>query len=268
MATAVVLAAGRGRRLRDSDGGTLPTEAQREAARAGLKALMPVGPGTGRPLIDFVLHVLADAGVADAVLVVPPDHAALERHLAALAPKRLRVQLAVQTTPTGTAGAVAAAAEHVEASRFLVINGDNLYPVDAIRGLTHLDTCALAAFTRASLERESGFSPTRVAAFAAVERDRDGWLAGMQEKPPVGAMGPETLVSMNLWWMDQTLFEACHDVPPSARGERELPDAVMLAVSRGTPFRVVEACGVVLDLTTADDVSRVSGALGDVEPQP
>jgi hypothetical protein len=46
-----------------------------------------------------------------------------------------------------------------------------------------------------------------------------------------------------------------------------LPDAVLLAIARGTPFRVIEATGAVLDVTTAADVDVVSRALAGVEPR-
>jgi glucose-1-phosphate thymidylyltransferase len=258
--TAVVLAAGRGRRLQASAAGTLADAAQRDAAGRGVKVLMPVGPD-GRRLIDHVLERLADAGCTETVLVVPPDHADLAAHVARRVPSSLGVRFAVQPVPNGTAGAVIAAADAVGSADFLVVNGDNLYPAAALSALLALDGCGLAGFTRASLERDSGFSAERVAAFATVECDAAGWLTGMREKPPVDAVGPDSRVSMNLWRMDRTVFDACRDVPLSPRGEYELPDAVLLAVSRGTRFRVVEAAGVVLDLTTAADVAVVSQAL-------
>ncbi len=260
--TAVVLAAGRGRRLQASDGGALTSAAQRAAAARGLKVLMPVGDG-GRPLIDYVLARLTEAGCTDVVLVVPPDHEALATHIARHPPATLRVRFAVQPRPTGTAGALAAAAPAIDALAFLVVNGDNLYPVTAVRALIALDGCGLAGFSCASLERDSGFTPARIAAFAAVECDAAGWLTGMREKPPADALTPSTLVSMNLWRLDGAVLDACRDVAPSSRGEQELPDAVLLAVARGTRVRVVPAAGVVLDLTTAADVPVVSRALGE-----
>ena len=163
--TAVVLAGGRGRRLQTSDASALDSDAQRLAAARGLKVLMPVGAG-GRLLVDYVLARLAEAGVTEVVLVVPPDHADLAAHLAARAPAGLALRLAVQPVATGTAGAVAAAAPLVSTAACLVVNGDNLYPVAALRALSALDTCGMAAFTRASLERDSGFPPARV---------RQGW---------------------------------------------------------------------------------------------
>lgn len=261
--TAIVLAGGRGRRLQASDASALQTAAQRRAAARGLKVLMPIGPD--RLLVDAVLERLASAGVTEAVVVVPPDHAELAAHLTAHPVRGLRTRLAVQPVANGTAGAVAAAAPHVTTPACLVVNGDNVYPTPAIAALVALDGCGMAGFTRASLEHESGFPAARVAAFAIVEHDAEGWLTGIREKPPVEAIGPGAFVSMNLWRMDQAMLAACADVAPSARGELELPDAVMLAVSRGTRVRVVPATGAVLDVTTAADVAVVSRALAAQE---
>ncbi len=261
--TGVVLAAGRGRRLQASDAAAL-TPAQRDAAARGLKVLMPVGPAR-RPLVDYVIARLVEAGCSTIVLVVPADHEALAGHLSDAVPVGASIRLAVQTVADGTAGAVAAAASSVDDDAFLVVNGDNLYPLDVMRALTALAGCGLAGFRRASLERESGFTRERVAAFAAIDCDGDGRLMGLREKPAPETLTAQTLVSMNLWRLDRRLFDACRDVALSPRGERELPDAVMLAVARGVPFHVVPAEGAVLDLTTAADVPAVTRALALAE---
>lgn len=260
--TAVVLAAGRGRRLSTSDASHLATAEQRAAAAHGLKALMPVGDD-GRRLIDHAIARLVEGGCDDIVLVAPPDHGALAAHLAARSSDGVPVRIAVQATPDGTAGAVAAAAPAPAlhgGGDCLVVNGDNLYPVEAIRTLVGLDGAALAGFTRASLARDSGYTPARIAAFATVAH-RDGWVTGLEEKPPVDRIGPDTLVSMNLWRLSPAVRQACADVAPSPRGERELPAAVMLAIARGERVRAVPVEGRVLDLTTAADVAIVSDAL-------
>lgn len=258
--TALVLAAGRGRRLAASDGSKLASPEQRQAAARGLKALMPVGTD-GRRLVDHVIARLVAGGCDNIVLVAPPDHAALAAHLASRPHDGATVRVAVQPTPNGTGGAVAAAAAALHGDRdCLVVNGDNLYPVAAIRTLVALDGDALAGFTRHSLEHDSGYAPERIAAFATVAH-RDGWVTGLEEKPPVDRLGAETLVSMNLWRLSPAVRQACAEVGPSPRGERELPAAVMLAIARGTRVRVIPVAGRVLDLTTAEDVAIVSEAL-------
>lgn len=268
--TAVLLAAGRGTRLRDSDPAHLHTDAQREAAARGLKVMMPVDVEGGR-WIDYAIDALERAGCTEIVLVVPPEHEDLGTHLARTPRRRLRLRFAVQVVPDGTAGAVLAAAPFVDAPSFLVVNGDTIYPVDAVKAAAAIDGCGLAAFTREGLRRESGFPVEKVAAFALVEHDAGGLLTAMREKPSptqVASLGGDALVSVNLWKMGPAVFDACRDVPPSPRGERELPDAVLLAVARGTPFRVVEVAGHLFDLTTAADVPFASRALHHGLPAP
>ena len=267
---AVVLARGSGRRMQRADAGASLTTAQQAAADAGAKVLMPVGEGTPRPFLDYALSALADAGCTEACLVVAPDHEAMRARYPPDRGARLRVHFAVQAEPGGTAAAVAAAAPVVGGRPFLVANGDNLYPHEAIRALVRLDTCGLSAFTRASLVHESGFDVARVARFATVDVDPHGWLTGLREKPTAGelsASAPATLISMNLWRFDASVLAACHDVGPSPRGEYELPDAVMLAVARGTPVRVLTAHGAVLDLTSRADIGVVSARLAHAEPR-
>jgi glucose-1-phosphate thymidylyltransferase len=268
--TAVVLAAGRGRRLQRSDISTLAHDAQRRAAASGIKVMMPVDAAGRRPFLDYVLDALAKAGCREVVLVVAPDHEAIRAHLDTRPSTGVTVRLAVQPSPEGTADAVACAAPLVTPAHFLVVNGDNLYPVTALRALADLDGCGLAAFSRETLATTSGFSVERLAAFALVRHDGAGNLTGLVEKPDPADLvhgGGDALVSMNLWKVSPAVVAACREVSPSARGERELPDAVQLALARGTPFRVVEAAGPVLDVTTATDVGIVSRALAGEEPR-
>ena len=73
---------------------------------------------------------------------------------------------------------------------------------------------------------------------------------------------------MNVWRFDERIFDACRDVPRSARGEFELPEAVALAVARGVPFRVIAARGPVLDLSRRADAADVERRLAAAEARP
>ncbi|MXY85772.1 MAG: NTP transferase domain-containing protein, partial [Chloroflexi bacterium] len=100
--TAVVLAAGRGERLRSE----LPK---------------PLYSICGRAMASYVLHALADAGVSRAVVVVPPDGRGrlIEQRLREDAPD-LNLCFAVQQEPRGTADAVLAAKGQVRTTQVLV----------------------------------------------------------------------------------------------------------------------------------------------------
>ena len=122
----------------------------------------------------------------------------------------------------------------------------------------------LPVFERDDLVASSNIPPERVQAFALLEVDRHGILTRIVEKPADAEMPPPgapMLVSMNCWRFDARIFDACRDVAPSARGELELPIAVMLAVSRGVAFRAVPARGPVLDLSRRGDAAEVARRL-------
>ena len=116
--TAVVLAAGRGERLRSD----LPK---------------PLYPICGRAMSSHVLHALADAGVQRAVVVVPPgDRGELVKRTLSTDAPDLDLCFAVQQQPRGTAYAVLAAKHQVGTTQVLVVNGDlPLLSADQIRPL-------------------------------------------------------------------------------------------------------------------------------------
>lgn len=268
---ALVMARGAGRRMRDPDDDASLTAAQQRAADAGRKGMMPVGGDGGRPFLDYVLSTLADAGCAAVCLVVAPDHEDVRAHYARQRPRRVRLSYAVQAEPLGTADAVLAAERFVASDPFLVVNADNLYPVDALRALVSLDGPGLPGFEREALVEDSGFPAARVAQFALLDVDAAGWLQAIDEKPgeaALAARGPHALVSMNAWRFDRRIFGACRDSPPSPRGELELAGAVMLAMKRGVRFRVVPARGAALDLSRRGDVAAVSRRLAGFVPRP
>src|SRR5881394_1304678 len=192
--------------MRRPDPGATLTAAQRQAADAGVKALMPIG---GRPFLDYVLSGVADAGVTRVGLVVAPDHRAIADHYAAARPARVELSFVVQREPRGTANAVAAADTWIDGQPFLVMNGDNLYPVTALRDLVALDEPALPVFDAEDPVATSNIPPERIHAFALVEIDESRYLSRIVEKPT--AIRPATIrhVSMNLWRFDARILTAC-----------------------------------------------------------
>lgn len=267
---ALLLARGLGRRMQQ-DGGVALTAAQRAAAAGGAKGMVPVGTA-GRPFLDHVLGALADAGCHDVCLVVAPEHEALTGYFTGAGrPSRVRLSWAVQPKADGTARAVLAGQPFAGDDPFLVLNADNLYPVEVLRALVALDGPGLPVFDRDALVRDSGFPADRVAGFALLDVDATGQLRGIVEKPSpqqLAAAGDHALVSMNVWRFDAGIFAACARVPLSARGEYELPGAVALAITMGTIFRAIPARGAVLDLSRQGDIPMVSARLAGLEPRP
>jgi glucose-1-phosphate thymidylyltransferase len=252
--------------MRRADAGAAVGEDQARVADTGVKAMIPIG----RPFLDYVLSGLADAGLTEVCLVIGPEHDAVRdyyRGPAAL--KRVRVSFAVQERPLGTADAVAAASPVVGPRAFLVLNSDNYYPVEAYRALASLGGPGLVAFERDAMVRQSNVPADRVGQFAAVRIDDDDTMLDIVEKPDaamLASFGNEVYLSMNCWRFDTSVLDACRRVPLSARGERELTDAVRLARQEaGTRFRVVRMNAGVLDLSSRGDIASVAGRLARVE---
>ena len=262
---AVVLARGLGTRMREPDAAARLSEGQRRAADAGIKTMIPVH---GRPFLDYVLSTLADAGLTEAALIVAPDHDAVREHYRACPAGRVALTFLVQAEPRGTADAVLAAEPWTNGNPFLVMNADNLYPVPALRALAALDEPGLPGFDRDDLVRTSNIPAERILAFAFVDVDDEGYLTGIVEKPGDRPRENDQLVSMNLWHFDARIFDACREVPLSARGELELPEAVGLAARRGVRFKTIHARGPVLDLSRRADAAAVERRLAGLAPRP
>jgi dTDP-glucose pyrophosphorylase len=275
---AVVLAAGRGSRLRESTMAAVPAGVgergldpeQRWAAERGLKPLVPFH---GAPFLAYGLAALARAGIREVCLVVRPDAGgsgedpirSWARGAAAGEGRSLRVDFAVQPRPEGSARALLSAERWVGDDSFLLVNADNLYPPEVLEGVGRLPGCGLAGFRSSGLLSGGRIPRGRIASFALLEVDGGGCLRNVVEKPDPEAragFGPDPLVSMNCWRFTPGIFEACRSVPVSARGEYELPAAVLGRIrSGGGCVTVLPVDAEVLDLTEREDIARVEDAL-------
>lgn len=274
--------------MRAHDASVTLTAEQQRAADAGHKAMMPIH---GRPFLDYAISAVADAGVDRVALVIAPDADAVRRYYEDVAPpSRVRLEFVVQPEARGTADAILCAEAWTEGQPFVAMNSDNLYPVSALRDLVALDEPGLPGFDADDLVRSSNIPRERIASFALLAVDDTGYLSSIIEKPGRAPSYPSSspsypsslapsypssfspsypsLVSMNLWRFDARIFDACRDVPRSARGEFELPEAVGVAVARGVRFRVLSGSGPVLDLSRRSDAADVERRLDGVEPRP
>jgi glucose-1-phosphate thymidylyltransferase len=245
---------------------TALTPEQESAARAGAKAMMPVG----RPFVEFVLSALADSGIVDVILVVAPADVAIREHFSRNPPRRIGVRFAVQDRPLGTANAVSAARDLVRDAPFLVLNGDNYYDTYVCREACSIAGSGVIAFEAESLIRESGIARERVARYALLDVGPDDCLLAIHEKPlpdhPL-MRAEQRWVSMNLWSFTPAIFAACALVKPSPRGELELQSAVTTAMQEfGTCFRVIRTRAGVLDLAERADVEIVRARLAQMLP--
>jgi glucose-1-phosphate thymidylyltransferase len=264
---AVILARGLGTRMRKQAGAALD-EHQEAIADTGVKALIPIG----RPFLDYVLSAVADAGYRRVCLVIGPDHDAIRRYYGEeLRLQRLSVDFAVQVEPRGTANAVLAAETFAGGDDFAVLNSDNYYPVEALRGLREQGGSGVGLFDWQAMIAGSNLSEARLRTFA-VARVKDGHLAGILEKPDEAtwaALPQPIWISMNCWQFRPTIFDSCRAIRPSARDEYEITDAVQHSIDvLGERFRAVTVAAPVLDLTCREDVAVIAQKLAGTQVRP
>jgi bifunctional UDP-N-acetylglucosamine pyrophosphorylase/glucosamine-1-phosphate N-acetyltransferase len=231
---AVVLAAGRGARMRSA----LP------------KVLHPVA---GVPMVRLVCDALRSVGFGRVVVVAGPAH---EQVAEAAGPG---VEIAVQDEPLGT-GHAALAARGVagEAGHVLVLNGD--LPLVTPRTLRetaerHLATGAALTFTTAYLDDPAGYG--------RVIR-RNGRIDGVVD-PAAGdaATRGEPEVDACVYAAEAAwLWPALAALDAGPRGERALTDLIGRAVAGGgaQTYQVHEAAEV-LQVNTRADLARAEQAM-------
>ncbi len=266
MHKAVILARGLGTRMRRADNEAQLDAQQSAAADTGVKALIPIG----RPFLDYVLSALAQAGYQQVCLVVGPEHDAIRDYYGRkVQPQKLKITFAVQQEPRGTADAVAAAETFAGSDPILVLNSDNYYPLEALRGLRDISGHGVALFEDQAMLTGSNIPADRLRQFAVGKIDRLGNMEQILEKPDEATLAslPRPLwLSMNCWRFGPSIFEGCRHIQPSPRGELELPDAVGYVMNvLGEPFRVVEVRAPVLDLSSRRDIATVKAKLAGTE---
>ncbi|MGH7448521.1 MAG: sugar phosphate nucleotidyltransferase [Longimicrobiales bacterium] len=259
MTRAVVLAAGRGARMRAAAPDVILDPAQGAAADQGLKGLVPFH---GHVFLSYVLTSLADAGYNDVCLVTGPGSDPVRTHFERLTTRRLRLSFAVQEAPLGSAHALLAAEAFSAGSDVIVLNSDNRYPAEALRALRGLAGSGLIGFRPDGL-LAGNIDRDRLTGYAIVEMDETGMLRNIIEKPDaarLAAAGGQLVISMTCWRFGPGIFDAIRATPRSARGEFEIPDAVRIAM-RTECFEVIPLSVPVLDLSQRGDIPRVGKLL-------
>ena len=260
----VILARGLGTRMRSEQENTRLDALQSAAADSGMKAMIPFG----RPFLDFVLSGLADAGYGRACIVIGPEHSAVREHYARIKPQRISVEFAIQQKPIGTADAVLTVKEFADGREFVVLNGDNLYPLEVLAALRDLGEPGAVMFDEESLVRNSNIPAERVRSFAYGAVNGENYLSDLVEKPDeshASDLRANSLISMNCWRFSEEIFPACQRVALSSRGEYELPSAVGEAVRGGMRLRIVRSTEGVLDLSRRADISAVAERLKGIK---
>jgi glucose-1-phosphate thymidylyltransferase len=200
--------------------------------------------------------------------VIGPEHAFVQEYYAQVNPQQIRVHFAIQAKAIGTADAVLSAEVFADGNEFVVLNADNLYPLEVLAALRELGEPGAVMFDEDALVRNSNIPAERIRSFAFGTVSADNYLTDLIEKPDessASGLRANSLISMNCWRLAPDIFSACRNVTISSRGEFELPVAVREAVRAGMRLKIVRSVAGVLDLSRRSDISAVAERLKEIQ---
>ena len=213
---AVLLAAGEGVRLQ-------PLTATRP------KHLIKVG---GKPILQFCLEAVKNAGITDAVIVTHYMGDAIRQYFGDGEKLGLNISFVEQEEVLGTGNAAAAAEPYVEGD-FVLIYGDLLFGANAVK-----DTLRL--FEHSKIAAVVGVVPVdNPESYGVIELDKKKMVKRIVEKPVAGKV-PSNLANAGVYVFSTEVFDKIRQTKASPRGEWELTDAVTLLASEGETVLAAE----------------------------
>jgi glucose-1-phosphate thymidylyltransferase len=207
------------------------------------KQLVPIA---NKPIIEYGLEDLAEAGVTTVGIVISPETGAAISRAVEQAAKRigLDVTFILQDEPLGLAHALKVALPFIDGDECLMYLGDNLVKsgvADVVRDFKEFQpSCQIM------------LSPVdNPSSFGVADLAEDGSIRRLIEKPEIP---PSNLALVGVYLFDDSIAEAVDAIKPSARGELEITDAIQYLVESGRDVRASIVSGWWKDTGTRDDL--------------
>lgn len=164
------------------------------------KHLLPIA---NRPHIEHVLDLLQTHGIDEVVLLTSYLAEAFEGVIAKAGSRGMRIDVAHEEEPRGTAGAIKNAEVLIGDETFLAFNGDVLSAVDLTAALGfHRTSGAIGTLVLTPVEDPS--------AFGVVPTDSSGRVLRFVEKPPAGT-AETNLINAGVYVLEPEILAS---IPP------------------------------------------------------
>ncbi|MHA1505925.1 MAG: bifunctional sugar-1-phosphate nucleotidylyltransferase/acetyltransferase [Candidatus Asgardarchaeia archaeon] len=199
---AVVLAAGKGKRLR-------PFTYTRP------KPMMPVG---GKPILEHTLTSLSKLGIRDVIIVVNYMKEKIIDYFGDGRDFNLRIKYVEQEEAKGTGDAILRVEEYMNSSEFLVVYGDVITHEENFKDFMDFHKEYGPSISIASIRVPD-------ASRYAVIMTNGLRVTRLIEKPPPEEI-QTNLINAGIYILPDEIFDVLKEIPVSERGELELPDAI------------------------------------------
>jgi dTDP-glucose pyrophosphorylase len=233
---AVVLAAGRGTRMRELTA-DLP------------KPMIEV---RGKPVLQHIIEGLRDAGVSKFVVIVGYHAEAVRNFFGDGQRHRVEIGYVTQTVQDGTGRVVNLARSFAGESSFILSYGDILISPENYKRLVDLpDDCeAIITVTRGEDVSKGG----------AVFVNEQMELVDLREKPKPGEP-TSPWYNAGLYAFRPSVFEFIAKLKPSPRGEYELTDAIRGLAHSGKRVQTLELNGEWADVRDPEILAKLNRSL-------
>lgn len=229
---AVILAAGRGTRMRE-----LTHNVPKPMVLAG-----------GRPVLERIVTGLASAGIERILVVVGYRKEAIMDHFGNGSRFGVRIEYVEQVTQDGTGRVIGLAGTFAGGAPFLLSYGDILVDPSFYPQLLELGDAEMLVSVRRSEDVSKG---------GAVYLNDAGEVTDLKEKPkPEEAATP--WYNAGIYTFRESIFPYAAQLQPSPRGEYELTDAIRAMAQAGMKIRAVEITGDWVDVRDPEVLAELN----------
>jgi UDP-N-acetylglucosamine diphosphorylase / glucose-1-phosphate thymidylyltransferase / UDP-N-acetylgalactosamine diphosphorylase / glucosamine-1-phosphate N-acetyltransferase / galactosamine-1-phosphate N-acetyltransferase len=233
MNKAVLLAAGRGTRMRD-------------LTEALPKPMLEV---RGKPVLQHIVEGLRETGLTNLLVVVGWRADVVKGYFGDGSKLGVRIQYETQTIQDGTGRVVALARDFVAADPFVLCYGDILIAPRNYRQICDALTGAEAVI---SVKRTDDVSQG-----GAVFVNEKFELTDLREKPKPGEP-TSPWYNAGVYAFRPTIFDYIEKLKPSPRGEYELTDAVRKLALAGKKVQALEITGDWVDVRDPEILAQLN----------
>jgi dTDP-glucose pyrophosphorylase len=242
---AVVLAAGRGTRMRE-----LTAEVPK-----------PMIQVRGKPVLQHIIEGLRDAGIPELLVIVGYHADAVRNFLGDGSRYSISIQYAAQTVQDGTGRVVDLARSFVGDRPFILSYGDILVDSANYKRVVDIseDIEALITVTRGEDVSKGGavFVNEQMELVDLREKSQPGEVQGWSELSQHA--GP--FYNAGLYAFRSSIFEFTAKLEPSPRGEYELTDAIRDLAQSGRKVQALELTGEWADVRDPEILAKLNQPL-------
>jgi glucose-1-phosphate thymidylyltransferase len=202
------------------------------------KTMLPIA---NKPLLEYCIESLKQADVNEIGIVINPSQKEIINYVNLRRDNLVRITFIYQHQPKGIAHAVKQAEEFLENQPFILLLGDNLIkdPLLSLKkSIENKTNSGSIMLSKVDSPKEYGIAEIK-----------NQEIVRLEEKPAIPA---SDLAVIGAYAFNSSIFEAIDKIPPSARGELEITDAIQWLIDNNHTISYTITINSYTDVGTAE----------------